>query len=109
MKDVRSLQDKAHSKVKKVMNETRVPAKKAGVNGEVLKGPFASSRKHLKLASGWQNEFAVMQSRANNVIYRDKREFFDKPLHYQTGMNTSRAKKLKPMEVYHGLTPVRSV
>ena len=72
-------------------------------------GAFPSAKKHFKMANGWQNEFAVMQSRANNSIYKDKREFFDKPIYYKTGMNTMRARTLKPMEVYHHFTPVRSV
>ena len=70
---------------------------------------FPSAKKHYKLASGWQSDFAVMQSRANNTIYKDKREFFDKPVSYWTGMNTNKTNTMKPMEVYHKITPVRSI
>lgn len=41
---------------------------------------FPSARKHLRLISGWQNDFSVMSSKANNFVHRDKREFFDKPV-----------------------------
>ena len=84
-KDFRTIPEKAHLNVKKVMNETRMPVKKGQSTAQ------STARKHFKLANGWQNEFAIMQSRANNLTYKDKREFFDKPLQYQPGMNTSRA------------------
>lgn len=50
-----------------------------------------------------------MQSRANDKMFRDKREYFDKPIMYQSGMNTNKINTLKPMEVYHKITPVRSI
>lgn len=50
-----------------------------------------------------------MQSRANERIFKDKREYFDKPIMYHSGMNTNKTNSLKPMEVYHKITPVRSI
>jgi len=58
------------------MQETRMPLKKGQSNA------FPSAKKHFKLASGWQSDFNVMQSRANPTVYKDKREFFDKPVIY---------------------------
>ena len=72
-------------------------------------GAFPTAKKHFKLASGWQSDFNVMQSRANGHVYRGKREFFDKPVHYQTGLNSNKTNSLKAMEVYHKITPVRSI
>ena len=70
---------------------------------------FPSAKKHFQLASKWTNDFGVMQSRANDRIFRDKREYFDKPVMYHTGMNTNKTNTMKPMEVYHKITPVRSI
>ena len=42
-------------------------------------------------------------------MYPQKREFFDKPIHYQTGVQWTKNHTLKPMEVYHKITPVRSI
>lgn len=50
-----------------------------------------------------------MQSKANMVLFKDQREFFDKPVYYQTGTNSLKTNSLKPMEVYHKITPVRSI
>ena len=70
---------------------------------------FPSAKKHFKLASHWQNDFVVMQSKANDKLYPGKREFFDKPVSYATGQSANKATTLKPMEVYHKITPVRSI
>ena len=78
------------------MNGAKMPGKKSQ-----SKAVFRVAKKHLRLASGWQNEFAVMSSRANNHMYKEKREFFDKPVAYQVGKSTASANILKPMEVYH--------
>lgn len=61
------------------------------------------------MASGWTNDFVVMASKTNDRVYKDKREFFDKPVAYQTGVNSNKTSTLKPMEVYHKITPVRSI
>jgi hypothetical protein len=45
-------------------------------------GAFPTAKKHFEMASGWQTDFNVMQSRANGHVYPGKREFFDKPVHY---------------------------
>ena len=103
VKDFKSIPDQAHQNVKKLMHETRMPIKKGQSSA------FPSAKRHFKLASGWQNDFTVMQSRANNTIYKDKREYFDKPVSYWTGMNTNKTSAMKPMEVYHKITPVRSI
>ena len=50
-----------------------------------------------------------MQSRANELVYKSKREFFDRPIGYMTGMNTSKTGNQRAMEVYHKITPVRSI
>ena len=73
----RDVPEKPHLNVKKVMNETRVPFKKGQ-----SKVSFNGAKKHFKMANGWTNDFAVMSSRANNQMYKDKREFFDKPIVY---------------------------
>ena len=49
-----------------------------------------------------------MQSTANAHLHKDKREFFDRPVKYTNGMNTSSIDAKKPMENYHNITPVRS-
>ena len=51
----------------------------------------------------------MMRSQGNSDIHKDKREFFDKPVKYTPGMNTNKTITLKPMEVYHQITPVRSI
>ena len=70
---------------------------------------FPTAKKHFKLANGWQSDFNVMQSRANDGLYSGKKEFFDKPVEYHTGMNTNKTNTSKAMEVYHKITPVRSI
>ena len=70
---------------------------------------FPSAKKHFKLAEKWKPEFVVMMSKANENLYPARREYFDKPVNYQTGMNPNKAISLKPMEVYHKITPVRSI
>ena len=85
------------------MNETRFPLKKGQSTA------FPSAKKHFKLANGWTNDFVVMASKTNERVYKDKREFFDKPVVYQTGVNSNKTGTLKPMEVYHKITPVRSI
>ena len=103
VKEFKSLPEEAYMNVKKLMNETRMPLKKG------QSGAFPTAKKHFQLASKWTNDFGVMQSRANTKIFRDKREYFDKPVMYQTGMNTNKTNTMKPMEVYHKITPVRSI
>ena len=103
VKEFKSIPEKAHQNVKKVMQETRMPLKKGSTKA------FPSPKKHFQLASKWQNDFVVMQSKANMVVFKDQREFFDKPVYYQTGANSLKANSLKPMEVYHRITPVRSI
>ena len=76
VKDFKSLPEKAHQNVKKLMQETRMPLRKG------QSGAFPSAKKHYKLADGWQNDFTVMQSRANDNLYKGNREFFDKPVSY---------------------------
>ena len=64
-------------------------------------GAFPTAKRHFELTSKWTNDFGVMQSRANDQIFRDKREYFDRPVLYQSGVNTYRTRTtLKPMEVY---------
>ena len=103
VKEFKSLPEKAHQNVKKLMSETRMPLKKGQSTA------FPTAKKHFKLASGWQSDFVVLHSRANENVYKSKREFFDQPVSYQTGMNTNKTHALKPMEVYHKITPVRSI
>ena len=76
VKEFKSLPEEAYMNVKKVMNETRMPLKKG------QSGAFPTAKKHFKMASKWTNDFGVMQSRANDRIFRDKREYFDKPVMY---------------------------
>ena len=103
VKEYMSIPEKAHQNVKKLMNETRMPIKKGQSKA------YPSAKKHFRLANGWQSDFVVMSSQANGQVYKDKREFFDKPVNYQTGMGNVKNNTLKPMEVYHKITPVRSI
>lgn len=103
VKEFKSVPEEAYMNVKKCMNETRMPLKKGQSKA------FPTAKKHFKMASGWQNDFNVMQSRANDGLYKGKKEFFDKPVMYHAGMNTNKTNTLKPMEVYHKITPVRSI
>ena len=69
---------------------------------------FPSPKKHYEMARGWCNDFARMQSTGNAYLHKDKREFFDRPVKYTTGMNSSSIEAKKPGENYHNITPVRS-
>ncbi len=68
--------EKAHLNVKKLINETRMPIKKGQSKA------YPSAKKHFRLANGWQTDFMVMSSKANDKVYKDRREFFDKPINY---------------------------
>lgn len=50
-----------------------------------------------------------MQSSSNAKRYITQREFFDKPLRHVPGSVTGKVTAVKPMEVYHKMTPVRSI
>jgi hypothetical protein len=52
-----------------------------------------------------------MESRANDERTRTQREFFDRPLSKPAPWNNKNSGMipLKPMEVYHKMTPVRSI
>ena len=103
MKEFKSMPEKAHQNVKKVMAETRMPIKKG------QSGAFPSAKKHFRMSENWKPGFVVMHSRANEINYPAKREYFDKPVGYQTGMQSNKNTTMKPMEVYHRITPVRSI
>ena len=60
-----------------------------------------TAKKHFAMAQGWQTDFNVMQSKANDAVYRNQREFFDRPVNYVTGMNTNKTNQFKPMEDYN--------
>lgn len=72
---------------------------------------FPSPKKHFKMASKWMQSFTVMESRANEERNKTQREFFDRPL--TNPVRLPRKAGLiappKPMEVYHKITPVRSI
>ena len=70
---------------------------------------FPSAKRHYRMAGGWQGDFVVLHSRANEQVYRSKREFFDRPVYYQPGQNTNKTGAHRAMEVYHKITPVRSI
>ena len=95
--------EKPYSDIQKVLLETRMPLKKGQSRA------YPTAKKHFQLVSGWQNDFINMRSHGNSQLHRDKREFFDKPIKYSPGMNTNKTVTLKPMEVYHQITPVRSI
>ena len=70
---------------------------------------FPSTKKHVELSKNWKPNFIVMSSKANESRYKSQREYFDRPLNYKSGVATVKASNLKPMEVYHKITPVRSI
>lgn len=73
---------------------------------------FPRPKEHYKLVSKWVDGFAVMESRGNEQRTKTQREFFDRPLSKpQPWQMTKKANfiPLKPMEVYHKMTPVRSI
>ena len=72
---------------------------------------FPSAKKHFKMTAGWTSDFTVMESRCNEKRYKAHREFFDKPvlIHQQKAGGKTATNFLKPMEVYHRITPVRSI
>jgi len=43
---------------------------------------FPTAKKHFNMANGWQPDFNVLHSRANELVYKSKREFFDRPVQY---------------------------
>ena len=103
VKEFKSLTNKQHESVVKVMAETRAPIRKGQTKA------FPTAREHFSLANGWQPDFVVLHSRANEQVYKSKREFFDRPVQYQPGQNTCKTGPHRPMEVYHKITPVRSI
>ena len=50
-----------------------------------------------------------MSSVANDSRYKSQREYFDRPVAYKSGNTSSKVSSIKPMEVYHKITPVRSI
>lgn len=76
VKEYMAAPEKAHLNVKKLINETRMPIKKGQSKA------YPSAKKHFRLANGWQTDFMVMSSKANDKVYKDRREFFDKPINY---------------------------
>lgn len=72
---------------------------------------FPSPKKHFKLASRWDEGFTVMESRGNEERTKSQREFFDRPLSKPAQVKSSKkiSMPLKPMEIYHKITPVRSI
>ena len=53
--------DKPHKNFKVIMEDTRMPLQKGATKA------FPSPKKHFELASKWQNQFAIMESRANEL------------------------------------------
>ena len=106
-KEFNESKQKPYENIPKVMRETRAPAKKGA------SAAFPSAKKHFKLAEGWSNDFAVMESRCNEQRHRAQKEFFDKPVRHaaaaRPGMTTTQQHFMRPMEVYHKITPVRSI
>ena len=45
-------------------------------------GAFPSAKNHFRMTENWKPEFVVMHSRANEINYPAKREYFDKPVGY---------------------------
>ena len=66
--------DKPHKNFKVIMEDTRMPLQKGATKA------FPSPKKHFELASKWQNQFASMESRANELRTKTQREFFDRPI-----------------------------
>jgi len=87
------------------MKETAGPSRKGEPRA------FPSAKKHLKLVEGWSNDFTVMESRANEQRHRAQKEFFDKPIivNHSRVAGMTQTNFLRPMEVYHKITPVRSI
>lgn len=95
--------DQPHQNKWKMMQETRMPLKKGQSSA------FPSVKKHVEMTKGWHNEFCVMSSSANDTRYKSQREYFDRPLMYKSGEASCKSSAVKPMEVYHRITPVRSI
>jgi hypothetical protein len=72
---------------------------------------FPSPKKHFKLVSKWDDGFTVMESRGNEERTKSQREFFDRPLSKPVHVRSTKkiVMPLKPMEIYHKITPVRSI
>ena len=92
-----------HKNKWKMQAETRMPLRKGQTNA------FPSTKKHLEMAKNWKPDFVVMSSKANETRYKSQREYFDRPLNYKSGEVASKIQANKPMEVYHKITPVRSI
>lgn len=104
-KSLHSVADLPHKNIKLLMQDTRMPIQKG------VSKAFPSPKKHFKMASKWMQSFTVMESRANEERNKTQREFFDRPL--TNPIRLPRKAGLiappKPMEVYHKITPVRSI
>jgi len=64
VKNFKSYAEQPHTNVTKLINETRMPIKKGQSRA------FPSAKKHFQMAQAWQNDFIVMQSRANEHVYK---------------------------------------
>lgn len=96
--------DEPHKNIKLLMEDTRMPIKKGQTKA------FPTAKEHFKLTSKWVNTFTVMESRANDTRFKTQREFFDRPVTRPlNSQKTNYPVPLKPMEVYHKITPVRSI
>ena len=90
--------------MKVLLNETRLPV--AGNSNA-----FPSFKEHIEKIKNWRPSFEVKASAANEVRHKSQKEFFDRPIERPDKKQVYKGSTsvFKPMEIYHKMTPLRSL